>query len=69
MSDVFGLVVRRQVAPWRSWRPWLAVLGLGVPGSFLLMGFSLSVSQAYQQLVESPIREATGLAVGPDSCY
>ncbi len=21
MSDVFGLVVRRQVAPWRNWRP------------------------------------------------
>jgi hypothetical protein len=62
---VVGLVIRREAALWRNWRPWLAAFGLAVPSSFLLMGFSLSVSHAYQQLVGSPILHATGVTVGP----
>jgi hypothetical protein len=41
---VLGLIVRRQVAAWREWRPWLAAFGLAMPGSFFLMGASVSVS-------------------------
>jgi hypothetical protein len=62
---VLGLVVRREAALWTNWRPWLAAFGLALPSSFLLMGFSLSVSRAYQQLGDVTIRHATGLSVGP----
>jgi hypothetical protein len=62
---VAGLVIRREAALWRNWRPWLAAFGLAVPSSFLLMGFSLSVSRAYQQLIGGPILHATGVTVGP----
>lgn len=62
---VLGLVIRREAALWRNWRPWLAAFGLALPSSFLLMGFSLSVSRAYQQIVGLPILHATGLTVGP----
>jgi hypothetical protein len=62
---VVGLVIRREAALWRNWRPWLAAFGLALPSSFLLMGFSLSVSRAYQQLVSGPILHATGVTVGP----
>jgi hypothetical protein len=34
--DVLGLVVRRQVALWKDWRPWLALVGLIGPVSVLL---------------------------------
>jgi hypothetical protein len=54
---ILGLVIRREAALWRNWRPWLAAFGLALPFSFLLMGFSLSVSRAYQQYA--------GVHVGP----
>jgi hypothetical protein len=41
---VLGLIVRRQLAASRAWRPWLAAFGLAMPGSFFLMGASVSVS-------------------------
>jgi hypothetical protein len=62
---VVGLVIRREATLWRNWRPWLAAFGLALPSSFLLMGFSLSVSRAYQQLVGGPILHATGVTVRP----
>jgi hypothetical protein len=62
---VVGLVIRREATLWRNWRPWLAAFGLALPSSFLLMGFSLSVSRAYQQLAGGPILHATGITVGP----
>jgi len=63
--EVLGLVIRREAALWRNWRPWLAAFGLAFPSSFLLMGFSLSVSRAYQQFIGPTILQATGLTVGP----
>jgi hypothetical protein len=36
LCDVLGLVVRRQIALWNDWRPWLAFLGLVVPLGLLL---------------------------------
>lgn len=38
LPSVLGLVVRRQAALWKNWRPWLAAFGLALPGSILLMG-------------------------------
>ena len=43
------------VLHWRSWRPWLAVFGLALPGSLLLMGFSVSISSIYERLVDRRI--------------
>jgi hypothetical protein len=35
------------------WRPWIAAFGLSLPCSFLLMGASLSVSEAFQNIIAS----------------
>jgi len=51
ISEVLGLVIRREVALWYGWRPWLAAFGVALPGSLLLMGVSLSVSCTYQRLM------------------
>jgi hypothetical protein len=50
LADVIGLVVRRQIELWKSWRPWLAAFGLALPCSFLLMGFSLAVASDFRQI-------------------
>jgi hypothetical protein len=52
LVNVLGLVIRRQTIPWKSWRPWLAAFGLALPASFLLLGFSLSVSWHYRNFVD-----------------
>jgi hypothetical protein len=51
---IIGLWLQRQLCLWRNWRPWLAAFGLAIPGSFLLMGFSFSVSHVYQQWIGGP---------------
>ena len=51
LADVLGLVARRQLALWKSWRPWLAAFGLALPCSFLLMGFSLVVAEGFRYLL------------------
>ena len=53
LLDVAGLIIRRQTIYWKSWRPWLAAFGLALPSSFLLMGFSLSVSWSCLRFVNS----------------
>lgn len=65
LLEVLGLVIRREAALWKNWRPWLAAFGLALPSSFLLMGFSLSVSRAYQEFIGPTILKTTGLTVGP----
>lgn len=50
LSEVLGLVVRREIAVLNDWRPWIAAFGVALPGSLLLMGVSLSVSCTYQRL-------------------
>lgn len=50
-SSVLGLVFRRQVLLWRSWRPWLAVLVFGVPSTTLLMYVSVSVTCTFDRLM------------------
>src|SRR5262249_23944492 len=36
LRDVLGLVLRRQAAIWKDWRPWLALVGLVAPLGALL---------------------------------
>lgn len=31
LSDILGLVARRQTALWNNWHPWLALLGIAAP--------------------------------------
>lgn len=61
---VIGLVARRQLDLWRNWRPWLAAFGLALPGSFLLMGFSVSVSRAWQQYLAPDVVHSNELHLG-----
>jgi hypothetical protein len=65
LLDVLGLVVRREAALWKHWRPWLAALGLVLPGSFLRMGASMSASWMYQHFIAPKALQASGLT--PDS--
>jgi len=65
LTGIFGLVLRRQLSLWKNWRPWLASFGLALPGSLLLMGFSLSISQTYQKLINSTVFKDTGITLGP----
>ena len=62
---ILALMIWREAALWRNWRPWLAAFGLALPSSFLLMGFSIAVSRAYQQLADGPILHATGMNFRP----
>ncbi|MBS1826179.1 MAG: hypothetical protein JST93_12725 [Acidobacteria bacterium] len=40
LLGVMGLVLRRQVQTWRSWRPYLALFGIALPMAFLLADFA-----------------------------
>src|SRR5579871_1253786 len=51
LRGIGGLLVRRQVELWKSWRPWLAGFGVALPSSFFLMGLSLSVALSYMRLL------------------
>jgi hypothetical protein len=65
LLDVLGLIVRRHLLHWKSWRPWLAAFGLALPGTLLLLGLSFSISQAYQRMLDPVILEATGFRLAP----
>lgn len=36
IGDLLGLIARRQVALWKDWRPWLALVTLAIPLALLL---------------------------------
>lgn len=63
--SVAGLLMWRQLSTCRNWRPWIAALGLAMPASLLLMGFSVSIAQTYQSINVGTVLQATGLNVGP----
>jgi hypothetical protein len=44
IREILGLVVRRQLQLWKSWRPWIAAAGLAFPCSLTLIGFSFAIS-------------------------
>src|SRR4051812_35799399 len=47
LHDLAGLIVRRQAALWKDWRPWLALFGIVVPISLLLRDFSMFLGGTY----------------------
>lgn len=51
LSDVLGLAGRRQLGLWKTWRPWAASLGLALPASLSLMGWSVAASAAVGSLL------------------
>jgi hypothetical protein len=55
LFGVLGFVFRRQLLLWKSWRPWLALFVFGLPGSYLLMIVSVSVTCTYERLMGLPI--------------
>lgn len=55
LFDVLGLVSRRQISDWKGWHPWAAVFGLALPGSLLLMGFSVSICSVSEHLVSGAL--------------
>jgi hypothetical protein len=58
LLDVIGLLLRRRAALWKDPKPWFAGFGLALPGSYLLMYVSLSVSCTYQRLIYHKIFDA-----------
>ena len=52
LLEFLGLAIRRQLLYWKSWQPRLAAFGLALPGSFLLMGISVSVSSTSVRLMD-----------------
>ena len=39
LVGILGLVIRREAALWRNWRPWLAAFGLALPAVFFSWDF------------------------------
>ena len=66
LLDVLSLVLYRQAVLWKSWRPWLAAFGLTAPNSFLLMGASVSVSQAVLRLTGQKVPDGGRLTTSHD---
>jgi hypothetical protein len=56
LGDVLGLAARRQLALWRSWRPWAESVGLALPASLFLMGWSVAASGAVASLLTDPAK-------------
>lgn len=67
LFGVLGLVFRREAAHWKSWRPWLAGFGVTLPGSFQLMGASVSVSWSYLTLRCPELLQKSSLTLGSGS--
>lgn len=44
LQDVLGLVLRRQAALWRGWRPWVALVFLVLPIGYLLSFSTLALT-------------------------
>jgi hypothetical protein len=54
LGDVVGLAARRQLAQWGNWRPWAASLGLTLPASLFLMGWSVETSGTVASFLGEP---------------
>lgn len=53
LRAVAWLKLRHEVELWRSWRPWIAGLGLALPSSFQLMGASVGTAWAFRRAITS----------------
>jgi hypothetical protein len=67
LAGIGGLFLRSEVASLRSWRPWLASVGLAFPTSFLLMGLSVAVSQRIHACLVPASERCDELAALADS--
>ena len=56
LIDVLGLAARRQMALWKSWRPWAASLAMALPASLFLMSWSVATSGAVANFVGEPTK-------------
>ena len=54
LGDVLSLAARRQLALWKGWRPWAASIGLALPASLFLMGWSVAASGAVASVLREP---------------
>jgi len=64
LRDVLSLAARRQLALWRGWRPWAASIGLAMPASLFLMGWSVAASGAVASFLGEPAQlTALGLSL------
>jgi hypothetical protein len=73
LRDLLGLVLRRQAALWKNWRPWLATFGIVLPATLFLMGLSLNVALTFQlyswilsnrHVIDPLMLHETGLELG-----
>ncbi|MFN7922021.1 MAG: hypothetical protein U0Q16_18100 [Bryobacteraceae bacterium] len=46
--EVARVVALRQVALWKTWRPWVALFGLAIPGAVLFNNLALTVGGAFR---------------------
>ncbi len=73
LRDVLGLVVRRQAALWKDWRPWLALLGMvGISAALLselAFRFDADVLLQLRTYWRHGVHYGTGLTVGEDLVY
>ena len=51
LAGVLGLVLRRQLLRWSSWRPWFATFLLALPAGYLLISVSISVACTSERLL------------------
>ena len=54
LCDVLSLAARRQLDLWKDWRPWAASIGLALPASLFLMGWSVAASGSVASLLREP---------------
>ena len=50
LLDILGLVLRRQALLWKNPQPWFAGFSVALPGTYLLMHASVSVTATYERL-------------------
>ena len=65
VADILDLYVRRRLALWKSWRPWLAAFGLAVPSSLLLMGLSFTIAKSSQSWINANVLNTSHVTLGP----
>src|SRR6185437_16828721 len=64
LRDVLSLAAPRQLALWKGWRPWAASIGLALPASLFLMGWSVAASGAVASVLGQPAQlSLLGLSV------
>jgi hypothetical protein len=52
VQSLLGLIVRRQLTPWRAWNPWIAVAAFVIPVCSLLVSQSFELDSGIWQVME-----------------